>query len=368
MRVLITNNTLSFRAGTELYVRDVACRLRELGHEVAAFSTLLGAVAAELRAAGVAVVDDLGRLPFRPDIIHGQHHLETMTALLSLPGVPAVYFCHGALPWEETVPVFPRILRYVAVDFACRDRVVRETRVTQAEVKVLFNFVNLQRFKVRPPLQAKPRRALVFSNYASENEVYVKCVREACARIGLAVDVAGLLSQSVVVSPETLLPQYDLVFAKARAALEAMSVGNAVVVCDRHGCGPLVSPENFDELRRLNFGFRTMQWPLTPNTLAEQIALYDARKAAAVCQRVRTEADHRPVVDDIVRLYEEVVAGNKNTSMDPEVELGAAGKYLQWISPTLKAAPKEVRRPDSPPRFEPLARKADKIARWLRKQ
>jgi hypothetical protein len=66
MRVLITNNTLQDRAGSELYARDVACRLRELGHEVAAFSTQLGAVADELAAAGVAVVDDLGRLPFQP--------------------------------------------------------------------------------------------------------------------------------------------------------------------------------------------------------------------------------------------------------------------------------------------------------------
>ena len=367
MRVLITNNTLRERAGSELYVRDVACRLHELGHEVVAFSTQLGAVADELQAAGVMVVDDLGRLPFQPDIIHGQHHLETMTALLSLPGVPAVYFCHGALPWEEAPPVFPRIVRYVAVDLACRARVTQDTGLPSAAVRVLFNFVNLQRFEARPPLPEKPRRALVFSNTANENEVYVRCIRKACARIGLAVDVAGLWSQNVAGEPEKLLPQYDLVFAKGRAALEAMAVGNAVVVCDTHGCGPMVSPENFDALRPLNFGFRTMQWPLTADNLAGQIAQYDARATAAVCRRVRAEADYRPVVDDIVRLYEEVLAGNKNPPVDPAAEMRAAGKYLQGISPVLKAAPKKSLRPDPPLRDWPQARKVGKIARWLRK-
>ena len=367
MRVLFTNNTLQDRAGTELYVRDVACRLRELGHEVAAFSTQLGAVAGELQTAGVAVVADLGRLPFQPDIIHGQHHLETMTALLSLPGVPAVFFCHGALPWEEMPPVFPRILRYAAVDFACRDRVVRDTGVPATEVRVLFNFVNLQRFEMRPPLPETPRRALVFSNTASESEVYVKCIRQACARSGLTVDLAGLLSQNVAAEPETLLPQYDLVFAKARAALEAMAVGNAVVICDAHGCGYLVNPENFEAMRSLNFGFCTMSRPLTADNLAAQIAQYDAPAAAAVCRRVRAEADHRPVVDEIVRLYEEVLARSKHHCVDPAAEMRAAGRYLQWISPVVKAAPKKLHRPSSIPRYEPLARKVEKIARWLRK-
>ena len=99
MRILFTNNTLKWRGGTESYVLDVARRLQALGHMPMAYSPELGVTAEALRTAGIPVVDDLTRLPFQPDIIHGQHHLETMTALLCLPGVPAVYFCHGALPW-----------------------------------------------------------------------------------------------------------------------------------------------------------------------------------------------------------------------------------------------------------------------------
>ena len=122
LRILITNNTLTYRAGTELYVRDVALALIKRGHTPIAYSTELGEVAQDIRAATIPVIDNLDALAAPPDVIHGHHHLETMTALLRFPGVPAVSFCHGWLPWEENPLRFPRILRYVAVDQACRDR------------------------------------------------------------------------------------------------------------------------------------------------------------------------------------------------------------------------------------------------------
>jgi hypothetical protein len=55
MRVLFTNNTLAGRMGTELYVRDVAVALLKRGHQPIAYSTILGDVADELRAAGIPV-------------------------------------------------------------------------------------------------------------------------------------------------------------------------------------------------------------------------------------------------------------------------------------------------------------------------
>src|SRR5947208_13446093 len=122
MRVLLTNNTLDVRAGTELYVRDVALALLRRGHHPIAYSTRLGAVADVLRAATIPVIDDLDQLAVAPDVIHAQHHLDAMAALLHFPTVPAVYFCHGWIPWEEMPPKFPSLQRYVAVDDLCLER------------------------------------------------------------------------------------------------------------------------------------------------------------------------------------------------------------------------------------------------------
>src|SRR5262249_22469342 len=155
-------------------------------------------------AATVPVIDDLNALAVPPDIIHGQHHLDAMTALLHFPGVPAIFFCHGWLPWEEMPPRFPRILRYVAVDHTCRDRLILEHAITEDQIRVLLNFVDLERFKPRAPLPARPRRALIFSNQATEN-TQTAAVREACAMNGIEVDVIGGAAGNICAAPEQVL-------------------------------------------------------------------------------------------------------------------------------------------------------------------
>jgi glycosyltransferase involved in cell wall biosynthesis len=367
MRVLITNHTLAGRTGSELYVLEVARRLQQLGHEPMVYSPRCGPVAEVLRAEKIPAVSELSQLPFAPDVIHGQHHLETMTALLALPGVPAIFVCHGALPWEEMPPVFPRIHRYLAVDEACRERLLREAPTSPDKIKVLLNFVDLQRFQPRAALPEKPRRALVFSNYAKETN-YLAAVRTACAQFNLTVDVRGMGVGVTTDEPENLLPHYDLVFAKARAALEAMAVGCAVIVCDRRGCGPLVTPENFAELRPWNFGFRTMVNRVTVKNLSAQIARYNAVAAAEVGRLARAEVSHVSVVDELVRAYEFARAAQKNNPPDPAAESRAAAAYLQWLLPVIKQAPKPAAVWSRSRVCGRLAKPVDKLARWLRSQ
>lgn len=366
MRILITNNALGGRTGTELYVRDLALRLRALGHEPMAWSTSLGDGADELRSHGVPVTDDLARLPFQPDLIHGQHHLDTMTALLAFPGVPAVYFCHGAVPWEEIPPVSPRIHRYVAIDQACWERIVNECQIDPKKTTTLLNFVDLEQFQPRGPLPEKPRRALVFSNLARRNKTF-QIIRHACASHGISLDVVGASVQNLTATPEKILPQYDLVFAKGRAALEAMAVGCAVIVWGTGGCGPLVTTGEFDRLRAFNFGYRTTTHPVTRKYISDQIARYDAADAAAVSRKLRAQADLRDTVDQIVRLYETVLAEHKQKSPDPAAEALAAAVYWQKLLPLIKHGPKSIP-PAARSQFrEQLARKAEKLTRWLRK-
>src|SRR5687768_13409262 len=101
LRVLLTNRILAHRTGTELYVRDVAVELLRRGHLPVVYSPQLGPLAAEIRDCTVPVVDDLAKVADVPDIIHGHHGLETLTALLAFPGVPAVSVCHSWVGWAD---------------------------------------------------------------------------------------------------------------------------------------------------------------------------------------------------------------------------------------------------------------------------
>ncbi len=329
MRVLLTNNTLAARAGSELYVRDLALALLARGHEPIAYSRRLGEVAEELRYATVPVVDDLERLARPPDLIHAQHHLEAMTALARFPRVPAVYVCHGWLPEEEMPPSHPRLRRYIAVDELVRSRLLDECGLPIDQVVTMLNFVDLERFRARPPLPESPRRALTFSNEASE-ETQLPALRAACAAAGLTLDVVGLAAGRSCGRPEDLLGEFDLVFAKGRAALEAAAVGAAVVLCDSTGLGPMVTAAELDRLRSLNLGLRLLREPVTCAGVLRQLGRYDAGDAATVTARLRVEASLDQAVDRLLSLYEQVLAEHRAApSPDTEQEMGALARYLR---------------------------------------
>ena len=338
MRILITNTALVNRSGSELYVRDLALGLLERGHTPLVYSPILGEVAQEIRAATIPVVDHLDKIALPPDLIHGQHHLETLTALLHFPGIPAVAFCHGWAPWEENTLRFPRILRYVAVDLTCRDRLLFEHGIPENQIQVSFNFVDLQRFCPRAPLPVLPQRALIFNNHATER-THLPALREACSRLGLKLDVMGAASKTASIRPEKEIGQYDLVFAIGRSALEALAVGTAVVLCSAAGVGPLVTVNELDRLRALNCGIWTLRMPLTPESLIEQISRYDAQDATEVARRIRSTAGRDAVIDELLALYQSVLREyNCGDRSEADAEGKATAAYLRWVAPVVKAA------------------------------
>ncbi|MEP7021789.1 MAG: glycosyltransferase, partial [Pseudonocardiales bacterium] len=195
-RVLLTNCWLRSRAGTEQYVRDLALALDRRGYQPAVFSPLLGEVAEEIRAAGIPVTDDLATLSDEPDVLHCHQQHETIAALSRFPDRPGLFVQHGARAWQDETPVHPRLLRYVAVDRPCLERVLA-AGVPAERTTVIANGIDTGRFLPRDQLPPRPRRALVFSNYARA-DTYVPAVRQACERMGIEVDVLGAAAGSQV--------------------------------------------------------------------------------------------------------------------------------------------------------------------------
>lgn len=335
LRILLTNRVLAQRTGTELYVRDVAIGLLRRGHLPVVYSPRLGHLASELRRHTIPVVDDLATIAEPPDIIHGHHGLETLTALLAFPRVPAVSVCHSWVGWADEPVAFPRIYRYLAVDDTCRHRLVSEHGITPGRVDVVLNAVDLRRFRPRAPLPSRPARALIFSNSSGEGAAHVKVIREACGRAGIAVDLAGFKSGTVLERPEETLGSYDLVFAKARAALEASAVGTAVVLCDVAGAGPMVTTGNFDALRRVNFGMRALRDAPAVETMVREIGRYDAADATAVSRQVRDLAGDDALLDQLLAVYADVLAESSGREPDLVAEQRAAAAYLRRLSPRL---------------------------------
>jgi hypothetical protein len=131
LKVLIANATLATLTGTETYVRDLALGLLRKGHSPIVYAPRLGEIAQQLRRATIPVVDDLSSISTTPDIIHGNHNTELITALLHFANIPAVFFCHSWTDWVSSPPMHPRILRYVAVGILNVSNRGRRCRKTQ---------------------------------------------------------------------------------------------------------------------------------------------------------------------------------------------------------------------------------------------
>lgn len=330
MRVLITNASLGFVGGTETCTRDLALWLLDQGHAPIVYGPDHGEAAMQLRRRSVPVTDDLATISVAPDVIHGNSAVELMSALLHFPRTPGVFVCHG---WYGPIARFPRIFRYVAVDDACADRLLAEHGLPADRVSVLHNAVDLKRFERRGPLPPKPKRALVFSNTAHELS-HLPIVEEACRRTGIAVDVIGFRAGTAVADPEAILGDYDLVFGKARCALEAMATGAAVILCDAAGLGGLVRAADVDRLRRLNFGLRSMSRPVTVDALVREIESYDAADAEAVCDAIRSVASSEALHQSYLAMYDEVIEAAARETRDgdwEEIESRAAAEFIRYI-------------------------------------
>ncbi len=383
MRVLITNNSLVDRAGSEMYVRDVALELLRRGHQPVAYSTQLGPVAAELRAATVPVIDRLDSLGEPPDVIHGHHHYDTLMALLRFPETPALYYCHGWLPRQEAALRHPNILRYVAVDELCRERLITEGGIPPDRIEVIFNFFDQRVFLPRPPLPRVPKRALAFSNELTD-QTGLAILREACARCGIELDACGLRNGNPNTRPGRLLADYDIVFAKARSAIEALGVGAAVVLCAPGKLGRMVTTENFATLRSWNFGIRNLSRPLEIDLVEAELQNYNPEDAARVATAARTHCELQPAVDRIVRVYERVLSEAKRPQSGDHCRAAAASaaQYLEywanrykenlgamedrdrWIDRCLRAEKKLTEQADQ---LQEITRLSEERSRELRK-
>lgn len=332
MKILITNVDLDIYAGTQVVVRDLALELRRHGHQPMAYSRRLGDVSDDLKKQGIEVADDLARLSNAPDVIHGHHHPLVVEALLRFPSVPAVLVCHAARGFVEAPVYLPRIMRYVGVDERCRKRLEDVPEIPRQRIEVILNAVDLERFRPRSPLPDTPKRAAIFSNNASRF-THLPAIRKVCREMGIELEILGRQRAKPVSNPEDFLPRYDLVFAKARCALEAMAVGNAVVLCDVAGAGTLVTTENFDVLRPINFGAGALVKPIEAKHLRAEIERYDPLDASTVSQRVRSEAGTRKAVETWTCLYRTALQEFSLAEPDLKAESVAMESYFkQWGS------------------------------------
>jgi hypothetical protein len=330
MKILITNQRMAKRTGTELYVFELALELLKRGHTPVVFAPQLGALSEQLQSRTVPVVDQLNKIGGIPDVIHGHHFEPLLCASLRFPRTPAVFCCHS---WNSEIDEPPRLSRiqtYAAVDNTCRDRLIYEFGIPEEQTSLIHNFVNLDRFASRHPLPEKPRRALLFTNRRVAGK-FRSAISSACRAHKIELDFLGAGSGKKCEAPEKVLPQYDLVFARGKAAIESLAVGAAVIVCDRKGLGQLVRSENFDHMRDLNFGRRLFTQPMTASNVSAEIENYSASDMLFVRDRIRQLSSLELIADQWMDLYQRTIDEYSPSTAMLEQDFIAASAHLESL-------------------------------------
>ncbi|SFQ47922.1 Glycosyltransferase Family 4 [Variovorax sp. OK605] len=291
LHILLAMCYLMHRTGAEMFTRDLAMWLRRRGHSVTVFATAFGDMADELRFASIACVTDLTDMAARPDVIIGNTHYETVRALLHFHDVPVVTVCHDRSAEHGRPAQFAQVVCHVAVDENCAERLVHEFGIAREQIELIQNGVDLSRFPPRSDLPARPKTALVFSNYASHGAPLEE-IRAACVQRGLTLDVIGSGTGNHLPNPAEALGRYDIVFGKGRCATEALCTGNAVVVLDpTWGMSEMMTAAAVAHARRWNFGRALLVRPITRESVGAELDRYDAADAGKASEWMRAHGD-----------------------------------------------------------------------------
>ena len=151
--------------------------------------------------------------------------------------------------------------------------------------------------------------------------------------LGLPLDEFGSGVGRILDDPEHTLMHYDVVFAKARCAIEAIAAGCAAILVDTAGYGGPVTAGNVDELLDWNFGDRCLQRPHDPLAIVADVGRIESADAQQVSAFVRARCDLRAAAVAYGDVYRAACAAPRPAGRDGHaVWREAHSRVLQYAS------------------------------------
>jgi FkbM family methyltransferase len=291
-RIALCNVALDNYAGSELWVSDIAKYLKTSGIDLIVYSPHCGKVAADLRMAQVRVtssIDDVAS--FGPSLVH-INHFESAKPLIERLKKSAVVFnmIHGLLP-RPGLPGYSSVDCYGSVSIHSKAKIHALTETDWDEILTLPNFFDERRFTQISSLPGS-RKALIFSSRTPPE--FRERLRTLLTPLDFTLDHVGY-GGTVSPEPEQVLPQYDLIFAVGRSAIESLASGAHVILWDFGVIGPAVTPENYWQCVATNFDLasNTLPWtfiedPEGSGWLRDQVLKIGATSRRQTTQLTRT--------------------------------------------------------------------------------
>jgi FkbM family methyltransferase len=327
VRIALCNVALDNYAGSELWVSDIAKYLKTSGIDVIVYSPHCGKVAADLGMAQVRVTSSIDDVAcFDPSLLH-INHFESAKPLIERLKKSALVFnmIHGLLP-RAGLPGSSSVDCYGCVSIHSKAKIHLLTETGWDEILTLPNFFDERRFtQISSPPES--RKALIFSSRTPPE--FRERLRALLRPLDFTLDHVGY-GGTVSSRPEQVLPQYDLIFAVGRSAIESLASGAHVILWDFGLIGPAVTAQNYWQCVATNFDLasNTLPWtfiedPEGPGWLRDQVLKISAASRTQTTELTRAYLPLSAAGARLIEAYHDIL---RRFGRD---RVGSGGERLQ---------------------------------------
>jgi hypothetical protein len=301
MKILLGTHYLNLPRGTETWTYTLATALQRRGHEVHVATYEQGYIASLLKQKGIPVLPAGQILTDHYALCVCNHNsiVRYLAGYRSKIGC-LVCFVHGIAPALEQ-PV-PGADRYMAISFEVKEYI---ERLGFEVADVLFNFVDLQRFKPTNRIHDRVRSIYYLSNY----HTVIELLQDVCARRGITLITSAQYREKVGMFVEAIMNHVDVVVTLGRGIYEAMAMGRAAFIGDRSlfikelWADGFATRTTFPESMKYNCNGKRYRIPFTADFLESQIdTLYCAQLGDDSRLLAEKYLDVDKAIDRILRL------------------------------------------------------------------
>lgn len=320
--ILISNQFLAARTGSELHVLTLARLFSRAGWDVTCFTLLYGhPLQADFERDGIRVIT-LGSeslLSDHYDVLFAQHRIvaEHLWNIDRISFGKVIVSVLGFITSAEEPPAFyPKADGFVFVSEETRDHVRSNVALGDMPVMVFPNYAPSEYFEVSRKLPERPRRVCVLSNHPPRELHELAALGPAR---GIEVDLFGYETTSVEVTPE-LVSQYDAVVSIGRTAQPCLAVGIPFYCYDQFGGPGYITPDNVARHAYNNFSGRSERTKRDSEELLDDLMTGYARAARGTKELkalAREEFDLDALFARLSSFIEGIPASPDNHRRDP---------------------------------------------------
>lgn len=270
MNLVLANAGFDGAGGTECYLLTLAEQLIRLGHTATIYTRNAGRHAEHARTRGVEVHDATEALPEHADVILTQDAIVAYDLRERYPAAFHVFRACSDVYDFELPPQLQNVVDLVLVNSDRYARLVKGT-ATAPPVLRLRTPIDVERLVPLSAPRAAAQRIVLLGNYPDRHDL----VTEAWGGPGIEIVQVGGATPSFDVTHA--LAGADIVVAKARAALDAMSCGRPVYLHDCFGGDGWVTPDAYPALEADNFAGQATDRIIDAEQMRADLAAYHPR-------------------------------------------------------------------------------------------